>query len=483
MALSSSTVWEVRSTGAATNGGGFVVGASGTDHSQQDAAQYSVTDGVTDGTTTITSATANFGTDVVGNIMYVQGGTGSITAGWYQITVRNSASSVTVDRSTGLTAGTGVTMKIGGALASLVTLGPLMVASNRAFIKAGSGYTQTASAVFTTSNTPSNTEPYTRLIGYTTTRGDGGRAVITLSTNTGLVGINSSAGNSLFIENLEVNCAGLGTSTGIYGGAYYVYLRNCKVSNFTAYGIRLAAGGERSLIDFCEVTGGTSAATAGIAIGSVVTSVTRCWVHDNACPGVISTVSGAGTVVAFNLITNNSGASSDGLNAPDTGMNIIHNTIYASGRDGIRVHTSYVTLNVTVRNNLLINNGGYGVNAPSAGFPATPLLDGNAYFNNTSGARNGIDSTAGILGVGAYTNVFDVILTGDPFTNAAGNVFTLNTTAGAGAAVRAAGLPGAFPGGLTTGYLDMGAAQHADPAAGGGGAGIFTSPVIQVMDR
>ena len=83
MAIGAACVWEVRTTGNDTNGGGYAGG--GTDWSQQDSAQYSVTDGVTAGTTTITSATANFGTDVVGNVMYVQGGTGSVTAGWYQI--------------------------------------------------------------------------------------------------------------------------------------------------------------------------------------------------------------------------------------------------------------------------------------------------------------------------------------------------------------------------------------------------------------
>ena len=90
MALSASTILEVRSTGSDTNSFGFVTGASGTDWSQQDAAQYSVTDGVTAGTTTITSASANFGTDVVGNLIYVQGGTAPVTAGWDQITVRTN---------------------------------------------------------------------------------------------------------------------------------------------------------------------------------------------------------------------------------------------------------------------------------------------------------------------------------------------------------------------------------------------------------
>lgn len=103
MALASTIGWEIRTSGVNTNGGGFKAGASGTDWTQQDSAQYAVTDAVTDGTTTITSASANFGTDVVGNVLYIQGGTGAIAAGWYEIITRASSTTITVDRSTGLT--------------------------------------------------------------------------------------------------------------------------------------------------------------------------------------------------------------------------------------------------------------------------------------------------------------------------------------------------------------------------------------------
>ena len=99
MALAAACVWEVRTTGASTNGGGFKTGASGTDWSQQATAQYAVADGVTNGTTTITSATANFGTDVVGNLIYVSGGTGSITADWYEITATTSSDAWWVEAS------------------------------------------------------------------------------------------------------------------------------------------------------------------------------------------------------------------------------------------------------------------------------------------------------------------------------------------------------------------------------------------------
>jgi hypothetical protein len=53
MAFLSPAVWEVRSTGAAANGGAFdaTSGTPGTDFSQQDAAQIAYTDMVIDGTT------------------------------------------------------------------------------------------------------------------------------------------------------------------------------------------------------------------------------------------------------------------------------------------------------------------------------------------------------------------------------------------------------------------------------------------------
>src|ERR1700742_5059016 len=115
MALSANTVLEVRLTGDDTNGGGFVTGASGTDWSLQNAAQYSVTDAVANGTNVVSSATGSFGADAIGNLAYLQGGSGSLAADRYQITARTSTS-ITLDRN--VAAGTGITLKIGGALAS-----------------------------------------------------------------------------------------------------------------------------------------------------------------------------------------------------------------------------------------------------------------------------------------------------------------------------------------------------------------------------
>jgi len=59
----------------------------------------------------------------------------------------------------------------------------------------------------------------------------------------------------------------------------------------------------------------------------------------------------------------------------------------------------------------------------------------------------------------------DVSLTANPFTSAGTGDYSLNSTAGGGAACKGAGFPGVFPGGLSTGHADIGAVQ-----SGGGGS-------------
>jgi len=86
-------------------------------------------------------------------------------------------------------------------------------------------------------------------------------------------------------------------------------------------------------------------------------------------------------------------------------------------------------------------------------------VDFNAVGGNTSGNYSQIPS-----------GPHDVTLTGDPFTNAAGNDFSLNNVAGAGAACRNAGFPGALPGLATPlGYADIGVYRHQDTSSTGRG--------------
>ena len=221
MAISASAVWEVRTTGNDVNGGAFVTGAAGTDYSQQDAANSgasdkSTTDAVAAGTTTITSATANFGTTIVGNVIYLQGGSGGLAATRRHVTARASTTSITVDAT--VAAGTGITMNIGGALASHGEVGRNHVAGNKAWIKSGT-YTVTSTSSNVSGGCFVKTTQDVSFEGYQTTRGDLGTrpliqadgvittfSLISLSTSTGTIN------NIDFNGNLRTSSNGVVTS-------------------------------------------------------------------------------------------------------------------------------------------------------------------------------------------------------------------------------------------------------------------------------
>jgi hypothetical protein len=457
LAFSAATCWEVRPTnGSDSNGGGFVAGSGGTDYSQQNSPQATGT--VSSAASTVTATTAIFTAAMVGN--YITDGTT-----WKQITAFTSTTIITVDSAPSWTA---ASIAVGGALKTIAKMNALWVSSNKAYFKAEAVQQIAAGLNLSVSVTPGNNAPFTRLIGYTSARGDGGQATLQLVTNTGLTGLTLS-GNGVRAENITIDCNSLGTSIGITITGNWCAAINCKTKNFTSVGIQGGAISSNALspVMNCEVTGGTSAASGAIVSQAYIR---QCNVHDNACPGI--TVTGANLIVDRCLITNNTGATSDGIVAPN-GISVTNCMIYGNGRDGIRSTNANFFLGNYIKNNIFVKNSGYGINATNAAFPADFTYDGNAYYSNTSGARHNIDdtSTNAIDGVSPYTNVLDVTLTGDPCTNAAGGDFTLNNTAGAGAACRAAGTPGAMPGVSQVGYVDLGPLQHQDSGGGGGGGG------------
>jgi hypothetical protein len=475
--ISTSTAWEVRPTvGAATNGGGFVAGATGTDLSQfnnkngaacsscQSATiNISTTDAVANGTTTITSATGNFSAAIVGNIVYFAGGTGSIAAIRKQVTAFTNATTITIDSA--IAASITMTMNIGGALDDVKTALLFNAAGNAIFVKASGTLTITSGIVLNNNETPSAIVPMNQLIGYTSTRTDLGRATIQASTNTGITML--GGGNAGWvIRNFVLDCNSLGTCTNI-GNNYYTEVANVKAMNFASCGLCAGAGGSNSsTVTDSEITGGIAGCTAAIDGTSGMSSVQRNWVHDNACSGISINDS---TAVLFNVISNNTGATSDGISntTSSRGVTILNNTIYKSGRHGINISQGELGIGGNVRNNILSTNGGFGfVGGNVAGWPAQPWWDGNFYFANTSGTRHFADDTGAvnpINGASPYVNTLDVIGTADPFTSASTNNFTLNATAGGGAAAKATATPGALPGLAQTGSMSFGALQ---PAAG-----------------
>lgn len=433
MAISANSVFEVRTAGNDTNGGGFVTGTSGSDFSQQDAKNtagnnISTTDAVAVGTGVITSATASFTSAIVGNIIYLQGGTGSLAAGWYQVTVFTSSTSITVDRN--VAAGTGITMNIGGALASPGMAGGVgLVTGNIIYIKSGT-YTITSATANISGGCFSSSLGILHIQGYQTTRGDLGTKPLLQASGISTFTVIDVIGADSSVANLNIDCASLTASRAFRqrGLVFKCHAANCTNNAFVE--------STQAIFIQCSATGSTS----GTAFPSG--SFIDCIAYDNDVTGFAIGVPN----FALRCIADTNNGFGFTLSADSAAINCI---AYANINDGFSINDDQVA----VINCIAENNSASGIDLNSND---SIVLINNATYNNTSG---GITSATG-KGV---ININPVAGSASFFTNAAGQDFTLNNNAGGGASARAAGYPGALPVG-GTGYLDIGALQHQEAA-------------------
>jgi hypothetical protein len=422
MAISAATTWEVRSaTGSDANGGAFVAGASGTDYSQQTSPQFSGTDLANVSSLVVASLSHSFVSGDVGNTINLSGGTG-FTAGFYQI-VSVAAGQATLDRSPG-TVGVGGTWAEGGALATLTAAVAQAVPSNVIYCKGSE--TKTAALAIGQNGTATPGPPFS-IIGYSTTRGDTGRFTLQTATNSiDLIDFSGGA-NQILIQNLLIKSTAGTPGNGVNGStstgkATNVVFNACRFTGFSTGLLGVYAPPEYFLfpelyINNCEVDHcGTGIYVAG------VTFVLNCYIHDNTV--------GVGT--------QNNGQISQSLTC--TGTAFYNNSSY-----GAQLLGSYPTLFL----NCVFSNNGVGAGYTVAGYDSVSFLNCIFYGNTTgvlsSGAANGLalnnafgsNTTATSGQLPAF--VGSVTLTADPFTNRTGGDFSLNSTAGGGAALKAAG--------------------------------------------
>ncbi len=466
MALAITTAWDVRTGGNDTNGGGFVPGSSGTDWTHQNGPQYSVTDGVTAGSTTITSATAAFGTDVVGNVMYVQGGTGSVTAGWYQIVTRTNATTVVVDRATGLTAGTGVTLHIGGAFITISQALASAVTNNRINVKSGT-YTVTAALAIATGGDAAG-GPLV-IEGYGSTPGDlGTKPLITTSTNS--VNPFELKANNVLIRNLSLSSTAGTKGDGIRTNGAAQSLFYCDHCTFDGF----ARG-----INFDN-------SPVWTVVGVVVTNTTI----KNCNYGITST---AGAVANYCYFKSNATFAAGSAQASGASPHVYTNCVFYGNGIGMDMGFTLSGLNsagtLFVLTGCVFSDNTYGIrtqNSTAGGVPAT-LLNCAFYNNATDDVWNGntTPNNLGFPSATSYKNAYngssvrwiaaDITLSADPFTARTSDDFSLNNVAGGGAALRFLGYGGAAGDG--TGFPDVGAVQTS--GSGGGGSALI---VLSGMD-
>jgi hypothetical protein len=178
------------------------------------------------------------------------------------------------------------------------------------------------------------------------------------------------------------------------------------------------------------------------------------------CAALGSTVNGAiafdacgGTYVGV-IIANFTGTTADAwscVTQEGDGLLILNASIYNITRDAFRYAEAQAidTRPLLIRNVVMSNIGGFCFDAI-----------GSLAFK--SSAQQTDHNACNPTGSGFYNNwpagVGDITLSANPFTNGASNDFSLNSTAGGGAAVKAAGFPGVLNSG-GTGFIDLGALQ------------------------
>lgn len=454
MALPTSSVWEVRPTnGVDTNGGGFVRGGSGTDFSQQNAkntvgSNISVTDAVTTGIATITSATANFTAAIVDNIVYMTG-TG-VTTGWYRVVTFTNSTTVILDRSPGT--GTGGTLNIGGALKTLTQLNTNMANGHDAWVKAEATIS-TAAAINWSFTSSTNSF----VAGYTTTRGDGGQVTVQASTTSFTIFQvqNNNNLNTFVLSNFILDCNSKSGTGGLATQSFGQTIENINVINYTsAIAFDISQGGSQGIVcRNCWASGGGGTNPTGWKVTANLLGSCFIW-----C-GVINQTGGPGWSVnggAFiNCIAGNiSGASSDGwdIQGNSQGPTVLDGCIaYSCGRDGFRwLSSAFGNYGNHYSNLISVLNTGVGFNNTLTAIPS-----GGIYIDYCYTYGNGTQVTGLTLGSHCVAG------SGDPFVAGVSNNYAINSTAGSGAAARGAGYPGVTPF-FGTGFRDIGAVQHQD---------------------
>lgn len=357
-----------------------------------------------------------------------------------------------VDGAVGNDSNAGTSPGSGNAWATIAHALSTIAEGDIAYVKASATYsigTGLTCSIFATAT------KITRIIGYTSTVTDGGKA--TIQATAAINGLTfTTAGNVIWENFIFDGNSATGTKGIVFNSYYGCALVNCVVQNWSAEGVDVASGANQFSLIGTKITG-CAGTNGSVSVAGLAMYIFGCSVISNSKTGIyVSTTDGV--VISNCLIASNTGSGINVTSGAFSGTFVVTNCVLYNNTSGSGlVLATYAMVN-GIFNNIFVSNSAYGINFTGlSAAQVDMLINYNAFYNNTSGARS-TNLTAGPN---------DVTLSGDPFTNAAGDDFSLNNTSGAGAACRAAGFPGVMVYG-GTGYLDIGSLQHQDSGSGGG---------------
>lgn len=462
MALASTGVFEVQGgVGSDSNAGYYdpAISGAGTDLTYPTSSPVTISDLVIHASTTtkVKSASAVALSAVPnGNSMIISSGTGFTTSAIPYVVTGNDGTYWILDRAAGTAGSTGGSAIAGGALKSLTPFATsgLLIFGHKIHVKGVSPYFDLGSgATLVIPNVAQTaTSPPVSIRGYGTTRGDRTQTQCKMTAGSFSYGILSSS--PLDVYDLAIDASGSSYSRCIQASQLNAY--RCKFTN--CYGaIAQTGAGVNVRLAECEIS---YCADRILTDGSGYTGtfeLINCTIRNNSASAFQGTPNNPAVIhVRECLFYGNTGMSMVGMAAGT----IERNVFYGSG-----VALSFGTANTFImgpqfKNNIIALSPASGLSADSLCTAWMDNFNGNAYYSNTSGPRSSyVGATSG--------DTDDIILTADPFVNAAGGDFRFNNNAGGGAELRGMGYPRSWPGlDSIPNARDMGAYQHATPPLG-----------------
>jgi hypothetical protein len=207
--------------------------------------------------------------------------------------------------------------------------------------------------------------------GYSSSVGDGGRAIIDGGTSgTSYVLLDTSSGtNARFVDLVFQNNGATGSADGVTAQASGVFMQRVIVNSVRGYGINASGG----VFTECEVYGANQSntgSTGGFRAGGSV-SLLRCYIHDNTgsnTSGVLNTASGVISIIGSVIESNGKHGAANVFSA---GYWFIYNTDFynngGSGFDASSINGGSLATHIHLENCNFVKNGLYGVSGGDTG--------------------------------------------------------------------------------------------------------------------
>lgn len=305
-----------------------------------------------------------------------------------------------------------------------------------------------------------------RFEGYSSTPGDGGRAVIDGGSGAGFSFVSINGNNYIDIKNfIFQNNGGSGVGIGLQMLGTGLNIIGCVFHDIRQTGINLNGGGVMCVE--CEAYACNKNANGnigGFTIGTANAQLIRCISHDNAGTSTHGfRMDAAGRLI--NCIADSNGG--DGLFLDANGsVQVVGCDFYNNTGNGIRIVTAGAT-SLYVENSNFIKNGLFAVT--NASNLRVGQIINCALGAGTQANGGGIVIPGGITEIGTVTYPANVT----PWVDPANGDFRINLTqakaAGRGAFTET---QASYAG--TVGYPDIGAAQSASTNSTGGGSWTFS---------